>query len=218
MKLREFRELPAELLKEWMIFENVDYDYLPKGKYVYVWNDSKDSSKHIFRHIGMAEDAKLTYPFSGFKYCGYNSGDILKAHLLARSWNELTNILEVSTKEKVLAELENPNFPNLKFLFSDEVLDIAPELLKELLEEEKKEFKKLLERPKEEINFDILMWGDDSLSYFWDLLLYLQEINRWEKIDEIIEDFEQDYEDFQNMISYSKDYYELFISLLFWKL
>jgi hypothetical protein len=36
-------------------------------------------------------------------------------------------------------------------------LDIAPELLKELLDKEKEEFKKLLEIPREEINFDILM-------------------------------------------------------------
>jgi len=43
-------------------------------------------------------------------------------------------------KQKIRTELKNPDFPNLEFLYSTEVLDAAPELLDELLEEEKKDF------------------------------------------------------------------------------
>ena len=43
----------------------------------------------------------------------------------------------MNIKQKILIELEKETFPNLKFLFSEEVLIIAPELLEELLKEDK---------------------------------------------------------------------------------
>jgi hypothetical protein len=59
----------------------------------------------------------------------------------------------MNIKEKVKKELEKKDFPDLKFLFSEEVLDIAPEILDELLEEEKKDFEKKLKLKNEEISF-----------------------------------------------------------------
>jgi hypothetical protein len=61
----------------------------------------------------------------------------------------------MNIKEKVIKELEKKDFPNLNFLFSEEVLDIAPVILDELLEEEKKDFEKKLKLKNKEINFDI---------------------------------------------------------------
>ena len=46
----------------------------------------------------------------------------------------------MNIQEKIRAELQNPDFPNLSFLYSEEVLRVAPELLKEFLEEEKQDF------------------------------------------------------------------------------
>ena len=47
-------------------------------------------------------------------------------------------------KQKILKELEKKEFPNMKFLFSDEVLDISLKLLEELLDVDKKRFNNLL--------------------------------------------------------------------------
>ncbi|MFA5917579.1 MAG: M3 family metallopeptidase [Candidatus Gracilibacteria bacterium] len=47
-------------------------------------------------------------------------------------------------KQKILQELENTKIPDLKFLFSDEILYLALEVLNELLEEEKKDFDELV--------------------------------------------------------------------------
>jgi len=43
-------------------------------------------------------------------------------------------------KQKVLQALQNPDFPDLYFLYSPEVLGIASEILEELLRQEKKDF------------------------------------------------------------------------------
>jgi len=44
--------------------------------------------------------------------------------------------------QKIRSELKNPHFPNLKFLYSEEVLSVALELLRELLAEERRDFEK----------------------------------------------------------------------------
>ena len=49
-------------------------------------------------------------------------------------------------KNKIKSELQNPEFPNLKFLYSEEVLSVALELLRELLEEEKKDFEQKISK------------------------------------------------------------------------
>jgi hypothetical protein len=40
---------------------------------------------------------------------------------------------KINLKKKIINELKTKEFPNLKFLFSDEVLNISIELLNELL-------------------------------------------------------------------------------------
>jgi hypothetical protein len=56
-------------------------------------------------------------------------------------------------KKRIIEDLKNPNFPDLKFLYSVEVFELAPEILDELLEEEKQDFYKKLETPDNELSF-----------------------------------------------------------------
>jgi len=121
--------------------------------------------------------------------------------------------MKENIKQKVLIELEKKEFPDLKFLYSEEVLDIALELLRELLKEEKQKFKDLLKTPKEEITFDTFE-DEDKLWYFWNLLNHLQWVNRSDKIDKIIETFEPEYLDFANEISFNKPYFEMLVYCL----
>jgi hypothetical protein len=57
-------------------------------------------------------------------------------------------------KNKLILELKKKEFPDMKFLFSAEVLDISLEILREFLNEEKQRFEDLLETKKENINFE----------------------------------------------------------------
>jgi len=116
-------------------------------------------------------------------------------------------------KEKIIVELEKPEFPDLNFLFSSEVLDVSLDLLRELLDEEKEKFSKLLKTPDNEINFEIFD-DKDNLSYFWSLLNHLNNVNKTPKIKKIIENFEGEYIEFGNEIWYNKKYYEMYIYCL----
>ena len=114
----------------------------------------------------------------------------------------------MNIKQKVLKELEKKDFPDLKFLFSGEVLEIALELLKELLSQEKAKFEELLKTNDKDITFETFE-DKDELGYFWHLLNHLQWVNRSDKIDNIIDSFEGEYIDFANDVSYSKRYFEM---------
>ncbi|MDD3646766.1 MAG: M3 family metallopeptidase [Candidatus Gracilibacteria bacterium] len=121
--------------------------------------------------------------------------------------------MSTNFKNKILAELNSQAFPNLEFLYSDEVLNIALVLLRELLEEEKAKFEKLLQTSKSEITFDIFEDKDD-LGYLWSLLNHLNNVNKTEKIKKIIDDFEGEYIEFGNEIGYNKDYFEMYLYCL----
>jgi len=60
----------------------------------------------------------------------------------------------MNTKQQIIHELTRSDFPNFEFLYSKEVLDLAPEILNELLEEEKKDFEDKLKIKNEDISFD----------------------------------------------------------------
>jgi len=114
----------------------------------------------------------------------------------------------MTLKEKILIALRNPNFPDLKFLYSKEVLDVAEELLEELLEEEKQDFRNKLEIDDNDINFELFQ-EFSLLDYFFSLLEHYQGVNNNDGIRRIIESFEPKYIDFWNEIAYSKRYYEM---------
>ena len=111
-------------------------------------------------------------------------------------------------KTQILQELKNPDFPDLKFLYSSEVLEIAPQILEELLEQEKKDFYKKLETPDNELSFKT--FDDFSLLwYFFWILEHYQGVHSDDIIRKIIEDFEPKYIDFWNEVAYCKRYYEM---------
>jgi hypothetical protein len=70
--------------------------------------------------------------------------------------NDLVQKLEenLSLQDRVLNELNKNDFPDLKFLYSDEVLNSSLEILRNLLKEEKEKFNAMLETPDNEISFD----------------------------------------------------------------
>ncbi len=117
-------------------------------------------------------------------------------------------------KQKIISELNRNNFPNLEFLFSEEVLDNALDLLRELLETEKEKFEKTLKTPNEKLSFEQIFYNpedDDNLGYFWSLLNHLSWVNDSEKIRNIIDAFEQEYQEFADYVWFSKDYYHKII-------
>ncbi len=114
----------------------------------------------------------------------------------------------MTVKQKILKELENTKIPDLKFMFSEEVLDIALDVLSELLEEEKKDFDETLKIKNEEITFET--FEDFSrLDLFFSLLNHLQNVKSGEKIRNIIEEFEPKYIDLWNYMAYNKRYYDM---------
>ncbi len=111
-------------------------------------------------------------------------------------------------KKQILDALQNPDFPDLKFLYSPEVLAVSEEILWELLVEEQEDFQKKLKIPDEDISFET--FEDFSiLDYFFWLLEHYQWVNNDEVIRKIIENFEPKYIDFSNEVAYSKRYYEM---------
>lgn len=117
--------------------------------------------------------------------------------------------MNTQLKQKIITELETPNFPDLEFLFSDEVLDIALELLREMLWEEKAKFEEKLKTPFDDITFEIFD-DKDNLWYFWNLLNHLNNVNKTDKIKKIIEEFEGEYIEFGNEVWYNKTYFEMY--------
>lgn len=114
----------------------------------------------------------------------------------------------MTIKEKILLELDNPKIPDLKFLFSEEVLDVALVVLGELLEEERKDFDETLKIKDEEITFEIFQ-DFSKLDFFYSLLNHLQNVKSGDKIRNIIEEFDPKYVDFGNYIAYNKRYYNM---------
>lgn len=113
----------------------------------------------------------------------------------------------MNIKETIIKELEKKWFPNLKFLFSEDVLNITPELLEELLEWDKKIFEDFLKIENKDLTFE--SFEDESiLDYFWSLLNHFQNIENTEKIRKIIEDFRPKLQDFWNYVAYNNNYFE----------
>jgi hypothetical protein len=79
----------------------------------------------------------------------------------------------MNLKQQLLETLQDPNFPDLKLLYSEDSLTLASEILDELLEDEKQDFYKKLETPDSEITFDT--FEDTSLlDYYFGILEHYQ--------------------------------------------
>ncbi len=110
-------------------------------------------------------------------------------------------------KEKIIKEITKKEFPDLKFLYSKESLELFPEILKEFLAERKTRFKKLLKKKIEEVEFEDFE-DFNKLSYLFWLLHHLDWVNKSEITQKIIEDFEPLYTKFLNEVTFSKNLYE----------
>ncbi len=119
----------------------------------------------------------------------------------------------MNIKQKVILELEKKEFPDLKFLFSWEVLDIALKILEELLKEEKDDFEKKLKLKDEKISFEIFH-EDGILGDFWSYLNHLNSVNSGEKIRKIVEDFEEKITEFSNEVAYNKRFFDMLVYCL----
>jgi Zn-dependent oligopeptidase len=116
----------------------------------------------------------------------------------------------MNIKKQIIEELNKKEFPDLKFFFSKKVLDIALEVLKELLIIDKNKFNKLLLITNTDLTFN--SFEDDSLlDYFWSILNHLDNIESSNKIRKIIEKFRPELEDFSHEVSYSRDFFEQLI-------
>ncbi len=110
--------------------------------------------------------------------------------------------------KKIIAELETQTIPDLQFLFSNENLSEASELLKILLEDEKQKFEEKLVIPDDEISFET--FNDESiLNYYWNYIHHLKWVFSSDQVREIIDEIEPLLVDFSNMVSYSKRYFEM---------
>lgn len=110
-------------------------------------------------------------------------------------------------KTQIIEKLSEKNFPDLKFFLKEEVLDLALEVLEELLEKEKKEFYEFLEKKNETLIFDDLE-SESLLDFFWSILNHFENVESSEKLREIIENFMPKLQDFWNEVAYSKPYFE----------
>ena len=114
----------------------------------------------------------------------------------------------MNIKNKIIQELEKKDIPDLAFLSSEEVLNIAEELLLELLEEEKKDFQEKLKIDNSKINFD-LFEKESKLNFFWSLINHFNSTNSNDKLRKIIENIESKLTEFWNEVAYSKRYFEM---------
>jgi len=113
----------------------------------------------------------------------------------------------MNLKERIISELKNKNFPDLKFLFSSEVLEIATEILESELENEKVKFYDFLKLENSSLTFD--SFEDESiLDYFWSLLNHFESVESSDKVRNIIENFRPKLQDFSNEVAYNKPYFE----------
>lgn len=113
----------------------------------------------------------------------------------------------MNLKQKLINELEKEWFPDLNFVFSDEILDIAPIILDEFLEIDKQKFEDFLKIENKDLIFESFE-EESNLDYFWSLLNHLQSVENTEKIRKIIEDFRPKLQDFWNYVAYNKDYFD----------
>ena len=116
----------------------------------------------------------------------------------------------MTTKQQIINELETHDFPNLKFLFSEEVLNMVPELLEEFLEEEKKDFDEKLKLDNSKISFSIFD-EESKMSYFWSILNHFNNVASSDFLRKIIDEFEPKLVEFWNELSYSKRYFEMLV-------
>jgi len=109
-------------------------------------------------------------------------------------------------KAKLLNELSKKWIPNLSLFIEPEALKVMPELLDNLLNEDKQWFNNLLAKNNEDLVFDDIIC-DSKFLYLWSILNTLLSIwNDW-GLRDIVLNFIWKFQDFCNEKDYSVEYY-----------
>lgn len=109
-------------------------------------------------------------------------------------------------KAKLLNELSKKWIPNLSLFIEPEALNVMPELLDNLLNEDKQWFNNLLAKNNEDLVFDDIIC-DSKFLYLWSILNTLLSIwNDW-GLRDIVLNFIWKFQDFCNEKDYSVEYY-----------
>ena len=150
---------------------------------------------------------KITEHFTNFEI----SKDKNKWHLADYANLQVKNILELNKlelKKLVLEELDKDQ-PSLKFLLSEEVIDVYWEIFEELLEEDKKDFEEKLKIKDEEITFDLFV-EKSKLDIFWDIYNNVEYIGSSQIKIDLKEKKKKNIDKFYNtQTKYSKRYFDM---------
>ena len=109
-------------------------------------------------------------------------------------------------KDRLLNELSKGWIPDLSLFVQPEALKVMPELLDDLLNEDKKWFQNFLAIKNEELKFDDIAF-DSKFLYLWSMLDTL--ISMWDdsELRNIVLNFIWKFQDFCNERDYSVEYY-----------
>jgi Zn-dependent oligopeptidase len=113
----------------------------------------------------------------------------------------------MNLQQKIIIELQKNELPDFDFLFSPEALEVALEVLKELLNNEKQNFNKIVEKKNQDVVFDDFITRKDY-SYFFEIIQFGKLISGKKEFNSIIEEFEPILTDFNNSCLFNNDYYE----------
>ena len=112
--------------------------------------------------------------------------------------------------KQIIKEIKNPKINDFEFLFSEKNLKKATEVLKLLLDEEKKRFQEKIKNFKNGAKPSFETFQDYSiLDIYWSYLNHLKWVYDTKQIREIIDDFEPFIIEFSNEVAYSKTYYKM---------
>lgn len=117
------------------------------------------------------------------------------------------NERQIKLTKQILNQLHKDGFPDLTLLYSDEALEIAPDILESLLQQEKSEFEDFINMSNDRITFESFE-DEGLLDYYWSLLNHYQNVNNDDIMRKIIDDFRPTLQDFWNYVAYNQNLYE----------
>ena len=110
-------------------------------------------------------------------------------------------------KTKLLNELQKQGIPNFSLFQTSEALAILPELLLELLEQEKADFQALIQKNNESLTFEDFV-PTFPVAYLWKIVKHLDTVETSKEMRKVISEFRPKYQDFWNQVAYSQPYYQ----------
>ncbi len=117
--------------------------------------------------------------------------------------------------KQIIKEIKNPKINDFEFLFSEKNLKKSTDILKWLLDKEKKRFKEKIKNFKDGTKPSFETFQDDSiLDIYWSYLNHLKWVYDTKQIRDIIDDFEPYIIEFSNEVAYNKTYYEMLKSCI----